>query len=77
MITKEEWEKAFVKMRSVAREAIEIADRCHGGHSYESLRSTAGKKCCEVRMQVDDLKLEFVKLSQGMESRELSKRRKR
>lgn len=77
MITKEEWEKAFIKMRSVAREAIEVADRCHGGHSYESLRSTAAKKCCEVRMQVDDLKLEFVKLSQAMDLRELPKRRKR
>jgi len=77
MVTREEWKKAYEKMRSVAREALEIADRCHGGHSWESIRSTAAHKCCEVRMQVNDLKLEFTKLSQSTDVRELPKRRTR
>jgi len=77
MVTLEEIKKAYEKMRSLAHQALSMADRCHGGHSYESMRSTAANKCCEARMEVDDLKKEYVKLAQDMDKRELSQRRSR
>lgn len=77
MVTVEELKKAYEKMRSIAIEAIDLADRCHGGHSYASIRSTERKKCCEVRMQVDDLKLEVTKLSQSVDLRKMPRRRSR
>lgn len=63
---KTDFKKAYLEMRRIALHAIELADRCHGGHSYTSLRSTEAKKCCEVRMQVDDIKAEYTKVSGGI-----------
>jgi len=77
VVTKEEWKKAYEKMRSVAREALEFADRGHGGHSWESIRSQEAQKCCEMRMAVNDLKVEFTKLAQSIDVRELPKRKSR
>jgi hypothetical protein len=51
-------------MRILAHEALDLADRCHGGHTYMSPRSQQAGKCCEARMALDDLKLEFIKLSE-------------
>ena len=56
--------EALKAVRRVASEALDLADRCHGGHSYESLGSQQAKKCCEARMQVDDLKFVFRKLAE-------------
>ena len=60
---KPDFEKAYIEMRRIAVHAIDLADRCHGGHSYTSLRSAESKKCCEVRVQIDDVKAEYVKVS--------------
>lgn len=56
-------EEALKRMRILASTAIDLADRCHGGHSYQSLGSREEGKCCEVRSRVDELKREFVELS--------------
>lgn len=61
-----DFKKAYIEMCRIATHAIDLADRCHGGHSYTSLRSTEAKKCCEVRMQVDDIKVEYTKVSGGI-----------
>lgn len=62
-MTKGQLKAALKEMRKLAHSAIDLADRCHGGHSYESGRSQKEKKCCEVRIQVDEIKAEFVKQS--------------
>ena len=77
MVTREEVKKAYEKMRSLAHQALSMADRCHGGHSYESIRSTEAGKCCEARMEVDDLKKEYLKVVQEMDKRELPQRKSR
>ena len=64
-MTRGQLKAALKEMRKLALEAIEIADRCHGGHSYTSIRSEEEGKCCEVRMQVDELKKEYVKQSEA------------
>lgn len=61
-----DFKKAYIEMRRIATHAIDLADRCHGGHSYASLRSIEAKKCCEVRMQLDDVKVEYTKVSEGI-----------
>jgi hypothetical protein len=58
-----DWKQAYIDMRRIANHALDLADRCHGGHSYTSHRSTEAKACCEVRMQIDDMKKEYVKVS--------------
>lgn len=60
---KVDWKKAYIDMRQIASHALDLADRCHGGHSYTSARSTQAKVCCEVKMQIDDMKKEYVKVS--------------
>jgi hypothetical protein len=55
-MTVKELRESLKKMRRLAHEALDLADRCHGGHSYESMRSRMAQKCCDVRIQVDDLK---------------------
>lgn len=62
-MSKSELRQALKNMRKLALRAIEIADRCHGGHSYQSLGSDAARKCCEARMEVDDMKKEYTKQS--------------
>lgn len=74
MTTNQELLKALREMRILAHEALDLAERSHGGHGYESLRSTAAQKCCEVRMLIDDLKLEYTKLADQQHKRELPKR---
>lgn len=74
MTTTQELLKLLREMRILAHEALDLAERSHGGHGYQSLRSTAAQKCCEVRMLIDDLKLEFIKLSEKQRKRELPKR---
>lgn len=77
MVTVEELKKDLARMRSLAYEAIDLADRCHGGHSYESLGSTQAHKCCQARMEIDGMKTRLVKLTQEMDKREFPKRRSR
>lgn len=62
-MTNKELKAALKEMRTLACDAIRIANDCHGGHSYTSIRSEEEGKCCEVRMQVDELKNEYVKQS--------------
>jgi hypothetical protein len=62
-------------MRILAHEALDLADRCHGGHTYMSPRSQEAGKCCEARMALDDLKLEFIKLSDKLQKLESKTRR--
>lgn len=75
MTTTQELLKLILEMRILAHEALDLADRCHGGHGYQSIRSTELKKCCEIRMQVDDLKFEFIRLSEKERKLETPKRR--
>ena len=56
------------EMRRLASEAIRIANDCHGGHSYTSIRSDDEGKCCEVRMQVDELRDNYLELIKRLES---------
>ena len=65
---KVDWKKAYIEMRRIASHALDLADRCHGGHSYTTLRSTAAKVCCEVRLQIHEMREEYVKVSGPIET---------
>jgi len=77
MVTVEEMKKNLARMRSLATEAIDLLDRCHGGHSYESLGSTQAGKCCQARMDIDEMKKRLAQLGQAADKREHPKRWRR